>query len=135
VPAILIDANMEGQGARIWARLQGPEWREFTADVGLSCKWFRDVGLAPDTTDDVVWRFCQAHRFYLLTSNRNQESADSLEATVRREATSTSLPVFTLPDPDRVNRGNEFLDRVVSRILGYLYEANNINGTGRLYVP
>ena len=135
MPVILIDANIEGQGARIWMRMQSSEWRDLTADLDVSCKWFRDVGLDVEATDDVVWRFCQTNGYYLLTSNRNQESEDSLEATIRREWTPTSLPVFTLPHPDRVREGLEFLDRVVSKLLGYVLDADNIRGTVRLYVP
>jgi hypothetical protein len=49
---------MEGQGARIWAWMQSSYWRELTAYLDVSCKWFRDVSLAAEATDDVVWRFC-----------------------------------------------------------------------------
>jgi hypothetical protein len=135
VPVILIDVNMDGQGARIWMRMQSVDWREFTADRDVSCLRFRDVGLDPETTDDVVWRFCQANGHYLLTCNRNDDSEDSLQATIRREGTSTNLPVFTLPDADRIYRSNEFLDRVVGKLLDYITDADNIRGTGRLYVP
>jgi hypothetical protein len=43
--------------------------------------------------------------------------------------------VFTLPHSDRVREGLEFLDRVVSKLLGYVLDADNIRGTVRLYVP
>jgi hypothetical protein len=135
VPVILIDANIEGHGERIWNRMRSSEWRTLTADLDVSCKLFRDHGLDVEAKDDVVWRFCQAHGFYLLTSNRNQESEDSLEATIRREWTPTSLPVFTLPLPDRANTSLEFLDRVVEKLLDYVMDADNIRGTVRLWVP
>ena len=83
----------------------------------------------------MVWRFCQAHGYYLLTSNRNEESVTSLEATLRREGTSTSLPVFTLPFPDRVYFSPSFLEPVVAKILDYVLYAENIRGAGRLYLP
>jgi len=102
VPVILIDANIEGQGAHIWMRLQTAGWRDFTVLLDVTFQTFREVGLDPASPDDIVWRFCQALGYYLLTSNRNEESEDSLEATLRREGTPTSLPVFTLPLPDRV---------------------------------
>jgi hypothetical protein len=135
VPVILIDANIEGHGTRIWNRMQSSEWLTLTADLDVSCKLFRDYGLDSEATDDVVWRFCQANSCYLLTSNRNQESDDSLEATIRREGTPDSLPVFTLPLPDRVNTSPEFLDRVVEKLLDYVMDADNIRGTARLWVP
>jgi hypothetical protein len=126
---------MDGQGARIWARMQSADWREFTTDLEVSCLRFRDVGLDPETTDDVVWRYCQSNGHYLLTCNRNDDSADSLQATIRREGTPTSLPVFTLPDADRVYRNSAFLDRVVGKLLDFVGDGDNIRGTGRLYVP
>ena len=80
MPVILIDANIEGQGALIGLRVQTSEWRDFAAALGVTFRTFRQAGLDPMTQDDVVWRFCQAHGYYLLTSNRNEDTADSLEA-------------------------------------------------------
>jgi hypothetical protein len=135
VPVIPIDANIDGHGAHIGMRMQTDEWRELTEGLGLTVRNFRDVGLDPSSPDDVVWRFCQAQGFYLLTSNRNEESPDSLEATLRREGTPTSHPVLTLPMPDRVYHSRAFLDRVVARLLDYMLFADNFLGAGRLYVP
>jgi hypothetical protein len=94
-----------------------------------------EVGLDPAATDDVVWHFCQAHGYYLLTSNRNADTEDSLEATLRRAGTATSLPVFTLALADRVYTDSVFLDRVVEKLLEYVLDADNLRGTGRLYLP
>jgi hypothetical protein len=133
VPVILIDTNIEGHGAHIWMRMQTAEWRDFASALDVTFRMFREVGLDSATPDDAVWRFCQAHGFYLLTSNRNEESADSLEATLHREGTPTSLPVITLPLPDRVYHSPAFLERVVEKILDYMLYAENIRGAGRLY--
>jgi hypothetical protein len=135
VPVILIDANIEGQGTHIWLRMQTTEWRDFTAALDVTLQTFREVGLDPASSDEVIWRFCQAHGYYLLTSNRNEDSEDSLEATLRREGTTTSLPVLTLPLPDRVYFSPAFLERVVEKLLDYILYADNIRGTGRLYLP
>jgi hypothetical protein len=135
VPVILIDVNIEGHGGRIWKRLQTPEWRDFTAALDVNFQTFRDVGLDAASPDDVVWRFCQAHGYYLLSSNRNEDTEDSLEETLRREGTPTSLPVFTLSMPDRVYYSPAFLDRVVEKLLDYILYADNIRGAGRLYLP
>ena len=135
MPVILIDANIEGHGVRIWMRMQSSDWRDVAADLDVSCKLFRDVGLDRKATDDIVWRFCQGNGYYLLTSNRNQKSEDSLQATIGREWTPTTLPVFTLPNPDRVYRDSSYLEQVVSKLLGYFLDADNIRGTVRLYLP
>jgi hypothetical protein len=55
VPVILIDANIEGQGAHIWMRLQSHAWRDFTAGLDVSFQTFREVGLEQASTDDAVW--------------------------------------------------------------------------------
>jgi len=135
VPVILIDANIEGQGACIWMRLRSSAWSDFTSGLDVTFQTFREVGLEQASTDDAVWRFCQAHGYYLLTSNRNEDSEDALEATIRRERTPASLPVFTLSLPDRVYYGPSFLERVVEKLFDYLLDAQNIRGTERLYLP
>jgi hypothetical protein len=135
VPVILIDANMEGQGARIWTRMQTREWRDLVTALDVTMRTFAEEGIDPASKDDVVWRYCQAQRHCFLTSNRNENSPDSLEATIRREGTPTSLPVFTLPVPDRVYRNPDFLERVIEKILDYILSADNIRGVGRLYLP
>src|SRR5580692_1076782 len=126
---------MEGYGAVIWGKMQAPEWQELTVALDVTVQSFADVGLDRAARDDVVWRFCQTHRFYLLTSNRNEDSEDSLEATLKREGTATSLPVITLPLPDRVYHSPAFLERVVDKLLDYMLYAENILGAGRVYVP
>jgi hypothetical protein len=135
VPAILVDANIEGHGTRIWQRLQSADWREFTVALDLTFLSFRDVGLADDSPDDAVWRHCQERSYYLLTSNRNEDSEDSLEATIRREGTLESVPVLTLPLPDRVYHSKAFLERVVDKLLTFVMNADVIRGSGRLYLP
>ena len=135
MPVILVDTNIEGQCEYIWMRMQSVGWRQFTADLELRFQLFRDVGLDPASPDNVVWQFCQDNGFYLLTSNRNEESADSLEATIRREGTPISLPVFTLPLPDRVYHSPVFLEQVVEKLLDFMLYAENIRGAGRLYLP
>jgi hypothetical protein len=135
VPVILIDANIEGQGVHIWKRMQTASWRDLTTALDVTFRTFREVGPDLASPDNVVWRFCQAHGYYLLTSNRNEDSEDSLEATLRREGTPASLPVFTLPLPDRVYHSPAFLERAVAKLLDYVLYADNIRGAGRLYVP
>jgi hypothetical protein len=115
--------------------MQSPEWRELTSALEVTFQTFREVGLESASRDDVIWRFCQAHGYYLLTSNRNEASEDSLETTIRREGTPTSLPVFTLPSADRVYSDANFLERVVEKLLDFMLYADNIRGAGRLYLP
>ena len=96
---------------------------------------FEQAGLDRAATDDVVWRLCQRENWHLLTGNRNLESDDSLEATIRREGTLGSLPVLTLADADRIYHDAVYLDAVVERLLEYLLDEAIYRGAGRLYLP
>jgi hypothetical protein len=101
-------------------RLQAAQWQDLTTALDVTMQTFGALGLDPASPDDVVWRYCQAHGYYLLTSS---------------EGTSTSLPVFTLPMPDRVYYSPAFRERVVAKLLDYVLYADNIRGAGRLYLP
>ncbi|MSU77659.1 MAG: hypothetical protein EXS16_06135 [Gemmataceae bacterium] len=65
----------------------------------------------------------------------DKESDESLEATILREGTAESLPVFTLPIPDRVFHSSAFLERVVQKLFDHLLYADNLRGSGRLFIP
>ena len=67
MPVILIDANIEGQGAHIWMRMQATEWRDFTAALNVSFRTFREVGLDPASSDNIIWQFCQTHGYLTST--------------------------------------------------------------------
>lgn len=133
--ALLIDANLDGHAELLDMRLRSQTWRELRDHLDIQFLHFEQVGLARTTTDDVVWRLCQQKGYYLLTANRNLEAEDSLEATIRRENTPQSLPVFTFADADRIFQSPAYLDEVIERLLEYLLDEANYRGTGRLYLP
>lgn len=56
MPVILIDANIEGQGAHIWLRLQSSQWRDLTADLDVTLRTFREVGLDVAVPDNADWQ-------------------------------------------------------------------------------
>jgi hypothetical protein len=135
VVRLLIDANLDGHATLLDMRLSTDTWRELRDHIGIQFLHFEQAGLDRATTDDVLWRFCQQNHYYLLTANRNLESEQSLEATIRREGTPESLPVFTFADADRMYQSAAYLDEVVERLLEYLLDEANCRGTGRLYLP
>lgn len=45
------------------------------------------------------------------------------------------MPVFTLADANGFYRGTAYLDKVVESLLEYLLDAENLRGTGRLFLP
>ena len=131
----LIDANLDGHAARLGIRLRSDSWREICDFLEIQFLHLEDVGLDRTAKDDVVWRLCQARGLFLLTANRNRKSDDSLEATIRREGTAESLPVFTLSDAQRLLQSPAYLESVVERLLDYLLDHDNYRGTGRLFLP
>ncbi len=89
---ILVDRNIEGQTAMLSGTYDLEGWPELAP---IRFVRFRDVGLAPDSSDRIIWRFAQENQMILLTDNRNMKGQDSLERTLREENTLTSLPVLT----------------------------------------
>jgi hypothetical protein len=135
VITLLVDANLDGHAELLDMRLRTEAWRELRDHLDVHFHYFEQAGLDRGAKDDVVWRLCQNQGFYLLTANRNHESDDSLEATIRREGTAASLPVFTLADAERLFQSAAYLDRVVEQLLDYLLNQENYHGTGRLFLP
>jgi hypothetical protein len=96
---------------------------------------FRDVGLPFASTDQEVWNICQAEQLVLITDNRNLDSDDSLEATIRRNNTPASLPVFTIADMSEFRTDNIYVERVIEALFDYLLRLDDVRGAGRLYLP
>jgi len=71
----------------------------------------------------------------LVTANRNAEGPDSLEATLRSQNTTSSLPVFTFANARKVLNSRKYADRVAAQLLDYLLDIDRVRGTGRLYLP
>jgi hypothetical protein len=135
VITLVADANIQGHVARLVARMQEDEWRDYWEYLDLHYLTFADLGLAPADSDAVIWQRCQELPALLLTNNRNDDGPDSLEATIRVHSTAQSLPVFTIGEADSILTSHAYADRVIDRLLRYLLELDNLRGTGRLYMP
>jgi len=131
----MADHNIEGQFDDLVDFIEGGVWQEFWVELKMRVERFATLGLPVDAPDDVVWRACQEHEIRLFTANRNQEGDDSLEATIRREHTPTSLPVFTLANVPRFEESREYAERVAVRLLEYLMDIGAVRGAGRIYLP
>lgn len=59
------------------------EWGEFLDDLDVRIVTFEDLELQSDSSDSEIWHACQQNNVVLLTANRNKESDESLEATIR----------------------------------------------------
>ena len=98
---------------------------------------FRDVGLPDDADDETVWRFCQENGYLLLTGNRRTVDGEvSLELSIRRLLTATSLPVLTIGDLDRVLHDGNYCERCAERLAEIVFELEErYLGVTRLYLP
>jgi hypothetical protein len=135
VRGILADINVEGQQAAIVSIWNSGVWREIWNGLGLVWESFDSLGLSEDSSDALIGRTCQREKLVLITANRNDDTPDSLEATIRGENQPDSLPVVTIANPIRVMRDRHFAEAVAIRLLDYLILIDSYRGTGRLYVP
>ena len=132
---LIADANIQGQVEYLVQRMQAEPWAEFWKALGLLLRRFEEVGLSASASDLEVWNVCQAEHLILITDNRNLDSEDSLEATIRRNNTPDSLPVFTIEDMNEFRMNNSYVERVVETLYDHLLRIDDIRGTGRLYLP
>ena len=132
---ILPDVNAIGQIHALVRQMQAEPWADIWAALGIALKRFEDVGLSPTSTDVEIWRTCQVEQLILITDNRNQDSPDSLEATIRTNNQADSLPVFTISDLDKFQGSRAYAERVLEQLYDYLLRIDELRGTGRLYLP
>lgn len=129
---ILSDENCGGHATAIFHALARLGYVELLV---LELKTFEEVGLFPGSTDEVVWRFCQENQCFLLTGNRTtKDGSQSLELVVRHLVTSTSLPVLTIGDLERVLVDREYCQRCAERLAAIVIDAEDYRGVTRLYL-
>lgn len=135
VQGVLSDVNIRGQVDFLVAAMQSGSWESLWQELNLKYVTFADVGLDAAANDAVVWEVCQDQRFVLITSNRNQSGADSLESTLRERTTPESLPVLTISDAERFRHDRIYVEQVIESLLDILLDIQIYRGTGRLYLP
>ena len=70
-----------------------------------------------------------------MTNNRNEDDAESLQATIRARNRPESLPVLTIADTERLRSSRDYAERVAESLLDTLLRIDALRGTGRLYLP
>ena len=95
---------------------------------------FDEVELPIISSDREVWRFAQENQMILLTANRSMKGEDSLEQVIREECLSTSLPVVTLANIDRIIE-REYREEYVDRLIEIALYLENYLGVSRLFIP
>lgn len=128
---VLADHNIEGQAIALWGTLSAEGWLEM---LPLRLVTFAQLGLSPDSSDREVWRFAQANGMILLTSNRRMRDADALEQILREENSSSSLPVLTIGNVNRIVE-KTYRERCAARLLEIALDLESYLGTGRIFIP
>lgn len=96
---------------------------------------FDEVKLPINSDDRVVWRLAQSNQMILLTANRSMKGENSLEQVMREEITSTSLPVITIGNADRLLNEPEYRERCATRLVEIVLDLDAYRGVGRLFIP
>ena len=128
---LLLDHDIEGYRSYFAAGWRASTWDQL---VQVEFKILRDYGLPEHLPDQEIWRFAQAQRLLLITANRNSDDDTSLQATLKRENTSDSLPVITVSRKEGLKQG-DYRQRLVLRLAEIILDLDDNLGTGRLYVP
>ncbi len=122
---------MEGQAQRLFETLKKDGWVEL---LSIEFVYFTDLELAVKSKDDEIWRLAQSRGMIILTDNRNDDDDTSLTAVIRRENTSTSLPVITVGSVKRLMNA-EYRQAAADRMVEILFYLENHFGAGRLFIP
>ena len=123
---IISDNDVQGIVERLVDICQTPYWFELWQDLDCVLYTFEDFQMPANAADVVVWQVCQDNGLILITANRNQESPDSLETTIRNRNQPDCLPVLTFADSDRVARDRQYAEAVVERLLDTLFAGRGI---------
>ena len=128
---ILADHDVEGYAIWLWGTLAALGWLEL---VPLRLAMLKDIDLPADSADRKVWRFAQANGMILLTNNRNMDTQDSLEQTLRDENRLNSLPVLTFGRLDRLSN-RDYREQCADRLIDIVINLERYRGRGRIYIP
>lgn len=132
---ILLDEPPIGYIGYFRTLAESDAWKAIAQLLGVQFSNFPEMGLAAGMVDRDLWHFCQSQGIYLLTDNRNQQGGDSLEETIRQYNTPVSLPVFTVSDRNRFANERAYAERTIESLFDRLIDADNLVGTGRLFLP
>ena len=128
---ILVDYNLTGYIVLFQGTLAADGWLDL---LSIRFVTLKEAGLATDSNDRLIWQFAQSNQMLLLTANRNAKGKDSLEQTIREEATSTSLPVITIGSLDRLIE-REYREQCSARLADIVLSIENYLGVNRLFIP
>ncbi len=129
---ILVDHNLRGHSVILAGSLVASGWLDL---ISIRFVLFEEVGLKDDSSDRTVWQYAQANQMLLLTANRSMKGKDSLEQVMREENTSTSLPVITIANINRLLIEPDYRQRCVSRLVEIIVDIDYYRGVRRIFIP
>ena len=128
----LVDHNLRGHAVLLSGSLLSSGWLDW---VFIRFITFDEMSLPIDSDDRVVWQLAQSNQMILLTANRSMKGENSLEQVMREEITSTSLPVITIGNADRLLNDSEYRQRCAIRLVEIVIDINTYMGVSRLFIP
>jgi len=128
----LIDHNLKGHALVLFGAIASLGWLDV---VSIRFITFAEMELAIDSDDRVVWRLTQESQMILMTANRSMKGKDSLEQVMREENTSTSLPVITIANANRLLNNSEYRGRCVESLIEVVLDIDSYRGARRIFIP
>ncbi|MCY7381243.1 MAG: ACP S-malonyltransferase [Microcoleus sp. CAN_BIN18] len=128
----LVDHNLRGHAVLLSGSILSGGWLDW---VFIRFITFDEMGLSINSDDRVVWQLAQSNQMILLTANRSMKGENSLEQVMREEITSTSLPVITIGDADRLLNDSQYRQRCAIRLVEIVLDINTYMGVSRLFIP
>ena len=128
----LVDHNLEGHALLLSGNIANLGWLDL---LEIRFITFEEIGLSVASDDRVVWRFAQTNNMILLTANRSMKGKNSLEKVMREENTSTSLPVVTIGNADRVLSNSNYRNLCVDQLSKIIFDIDDYRGSRRLFIP
>lgn len=128
----LVDHNLEGHALLLSGNIANLGWLDL---LEIRFITFEEIGLSVASDDRVVWRFAQTNNMILLTANRSMKGKNSLEKVMREENTSTSLPVVTIGNADRVLSNSNYRNLCIDQLIKIIFDIDDYRGSRRLFIP
>lgn len=79
---LLADVNVQGHSLYLRRLLETLGLWSVLAELQLHLATFADLQLPRDLDDRSLWNLCQQEQWVLFTENRNEDDANSLQATL-----------------------------------------------------
>ena len=134
---LLADVNVQGHLPYLRRLIAVIDLWEVLAAEAIEFAEFAHVHLSQELDDRAIWNFCQAEGWVLLTDNRNEEGANSLQATLGDSWRPGHLPIVTISDREKFVRMPEYATRVATQIADVLYGVvqGEYRDRPRIFVP